>query len=307
MLDRALEDAECSDMNTLARIVSALGPPQAFREMHFRDGRPAEAAVARWRHRGGLVDRSGADTYQLIFNISGGQVVELRSSERTTRQSITAGSVAVVCPGDSGTVEVLGSADTLHFFFSRELMECVSGRGEISAVPDLAFFKPQLQAAAAQVLVALSGAEGQSGFNLDAVVMSIASRFAQPALQPTCPSQGGGLSPGARRRVNTLIDERLADSDSGLSVSELAAAAHLSIHHFIKSFRRSEGMTPYARVMNCRIEKALSLLLRRETRIDQIADQTGFSSAAHFVSTFRKRVGVTPGALRNAAHAFDRT
>jgi hypothetical protein len=38
-----------------------------------------------------FVDLSGADAYQLVFNISSGQVVEVRSREKIVRHSIEAG------------------------------------------------------------------------------------------------------------------------------------------------------------------------------------------------------------------------
>ena len=50
------------------------------------------------------------------------------------------------------------------------------------------------------------------------------------------------------------------------------------------------------------MDLALDSLLQPAARVDWIAGQTGFSSPAHFVSAFRRRLGVTPpGALRNAA------
>ncbi len=85
-------------------------------------------------------------------------------------------------------------------------------------------------------------------------------------------------------------------------LSDLAAVG-LSVHHFIKAFQQCEGETPYARVIACRIDKALTLLLRADSQVNQVAKQTGFSSPYHFVSVFRARVGVTPGAFRDAVHS----
>ncbi len=288
-------------MNTLDQIVNALGPPQAFREIKIPSSSRSQAAVARWRHQGAFINLSGSDDYQLVFNISGGQVVELYSEETIIRRSIRAGSVAIVYPNHPESVKIHGEADALHFFMTRELIESVTGGLKPATLPRLVSCEPQLQAAAAQALVALSQGERHSVIELDAIVVRIASQFAQPDVLPSNFSHGG-LSPGARRRVCALINDQLGDAScSRLSLGELATAANLSVHHFIKAFRRSEGATPYARVTARRINKALTLLLRADARVDQIAEETGFSSPSHFVSTFRKRVGVTPGALRDAA------
>ncbi len=292
-------------MVALDRIANALGPPQVFREINTGHSLRPQAAIARWRHAGGFVDRSSSDTYQLVFNISSGQVVELRSRETTLRKSIVAGDVGVVCPDEPTSIEVFGTADTLHFFFTREWIQSLTGNVETTAEPKLTSFKPQLQAAAAQVLVELDQEKQQSAVTLETVVASIATRFVN-SLLPGSRRSLGGLSPGARRRIRALIGERFSESGlSDVSLTELAAAAGLSVHHFIKAFRVSEGATPYAHLLAHRIEKSLPLLLVGNVHVDQIADNMGFSSASHFVSAFRKYMGVTPGALRDAARNIE--
>ena len=288
-------------MNTLDQIVRTLGPPQVLRTIgnDFR----VQAAVARWRHKGAFVNLSDADTYQLVFNVSGGQIVEVHSRENIVRHSIRAGSIAIVCPNTAESVTIIGQADTLQFFLTKELIESVTGGLKPAAPPQLAKCQPQLQAAAAQALVALDRNRGQNATTLDSIVASIACQLAQSDV-PSAHSSQGGLSPGARRRVSALLDDQMSDAPhSRLSLGKLAATAGLSIHHFIKAFRQSEGETPYARAIARRIDNALTLLLRADTRVDRVADETGFSSPSHFVSAFRRHMGVTPGALRDAAQS----
>ena len=98
------------------------------------------------------------------------------------------------------------------------------------------------------------------------------------------------------------MDQRLrADGCGPLALGELAQAAGLSVHHFVKAFHQTEARTPYAGVLARRVDLALALLLRPQARVDWIAGQTGFSSPALFVSAFRRCLGVTPGAQRDAA------
>jgi AraC family transcriptional regulator len=95
-----------------------------------------------------------------------------------------------------------------------------------------------------------------------------------------------------------LLDRHLS---GGISVPELADAANLSLHHFIKVCRQSEGLTPHALLMQKRIERAIELLLNRRAAVDEVAMLVGFASSSHFVSAFRRLVGVTPASLRRAA------
>ena len=287
-------------MKTLDQIKLALGEPQVSRTI--LSGSRTVAAVARWRHDGALIDLNGSDTYQLVFNISGGQFVELRTEQGcASRRRIEAGSIGLNAPEERTRVNVLGPADTLHILMTPEWIETVSGGANRTGLPDLSRCGTQLQAAAAQALVALERPRRRSLPELDAIVRTLGNRFANPAA-PAREASTGGLSPGARRRVRALMAGRIRDCSQRLPrLEELAAEAGLSMHHFIKSFRRTEGDTPHARLRGLRLAYALDLMLGGNARVDQASDETGFSSPSHFVSVFRRHLGVTPGALRDAA------
>ena len=101
-----------------------------------------------------------------------------------------------------------------------------------------------------------------------------------------------------------MISARLkADPCTAPTLRELADATELSVHHFVKAFSRSEGLTPHAYLNVRRIDRALMLVLSGNERVGDIADAIGFSSPAHFVAAFRKQLGVTPGALRAAVRS----
>jgi AraC family transcriptional regulator len=275
-------------------MAQALGPPEALHAIH-ECGRLV-AAIGRWRHNGACVDINSADAFRLVFNVSGGQVVEIKSRERSLRTSISEGSIGIVGPDTPARVSVTGRADILQIILSQAL---VTGVPETVFLPQTYTRDRQIQAAAAQALVALT--READGVQLNAIVQRVAVRLGRSA-SSSRPRQGG-LSPGAKRRVEALIEERTQSSSNLISLSELASAAGLSIHHFTRAFRRTEGETPYARVISRRVDHALTLLLKTDARVDSISDVTGFSSASHFVSCFRERMGVTPGALRNAVHS----
>ena len=97
-----------------------------------------------------------------------------------------------------------------------------------------------------------------------------------------------------------LLERRLT---AGVSVPELAQAANLSLHHFIKVCRESEGLTPHALLLQKRIERSVELLLTQKAPVEEIALEVGFSSPSHFISTFRRLIGVTPASLRRAARS----
>ena len=284
-------------MTIVERLASALGPPRAFREV--AEGGRFLGAVGRWRHEGAQVDLSGTDTVQVIFNVSGGQQVELRSPAGFFRRTVRAGSINIVASSPATRVTVTGRADTVQIILGRALLASpTTGR-----LLHLSVGEARLQAAGVQALMGLSRSHHDNSRLLEAVVRQVGGWLAAASVISPPSHARGGLSPAARRRVGALLDARLqADGCSPLAVDELAQAAGLSLHHFIKAFRQTEGDTPHAKIVARRLDLALSLLLRANARVDWIAMQTGFYSPAHFVSTFRRHLSITPGALRDAVN-----
>jgi AraC family transcriptional regulator len=113
----------------------------------------------------------------------------------------------------------------------------------------------------------------------------------------------GGLAHRAIRRVEEVISDRLGTAETP-SIAELASSAGLSVHHFIRAFRRSTGYTPHQHVMRRRIECAMNMLRRRECSIAQVSGSLGYASPSHFVASFRRGMGVTPGAYRAAVGSW---
>lgn len=95
-----------------------------------------------------------------------------------------------------------------------------------------------------------------------------------------------------------LIAARLADT---LTVSELAAAVHLSAGYFTELFRAETGESPGRYRSRLRIERARLLLTETETPITTIATDLGYSSPQHFATAFRGDTGKTPSQFRKAA------
>ena len=56
--------------------------------------------------------------------------------------------------------------------------------------------------------------------------------------------------------------------------------------------------------MPIRLDEAAFLLKETDTPIKQIADQLGFSSAAHLTVAFRRALGTTPSAFRHQTNAM---
>ena len=117
---------------------------------------------------------------------------------------------------------------------------------------------------------------------------------ASPVVQMR-PRIRGGLPPRALRRVREFIEMRLEKS---ISIQVLADIAGLSMYHFARAFKQSEGMTPHEYVIHCRVQRAKDLLTASKLPLSEIALASGFSDQSHLARRFREYVGVTPSSYR---------
>lgn len=100
--------------------------------------------------------------------------------------------------------------------------------------------------------------------------------------------------------LSTKIDCPLIDTASipaSGSVKELSRRTGYSNEHFIRTFRRSAGITPYQYILSQRMNEAISLIAQGFS-MDEIAARTGYSSGKSFSSAFKKRFGIPPDVYR---------
>jgi AraC family transcriptional regulator len=108
------------------------------------------------------------------------------------------------------------------------------------------------------------------------------------------PRLDGTLTTATLRQV---IDYVHANLGRPLTLAELAAIAHLSPYHFARQFRATTGLSPYQYVLEQRLAAARQMLATRSLPLAAIAATLGFSDQSHFGSHFKRRYGVSPGAL----------
>jgi AraC-like DNA-binding protein len=78
----------------------------------------------------------------------------------------------------------------------------------------------------------------------------------------------------------------------------VAAVAHVSPAHFIRSFRAVFGETPHRYLQRRRVERSMFLLRETDRSVTDICFDVGFNSLGTFSRTFRDIVGETPSAYR---------
>lgn len=93
--------------------------------------------------------------------------------------------------------------------------------------------------------------------------------------------------------------------DHGLRTSDLAARSGRSVPAFSREFRRIFGALPAQWRKARRLDRARTLLHTRRDAVTGIGLAVGYESTSHFISTFKKQYGVTPGQFRAGLEAAD--
>lgn len=96
-------------------------------------------------------------------------------------------------------------------------------------------------------------------------------------------------------QVTTWALERLSEP---LTVSALAARAHMSVRTFIRRFQEETGVSPAAWILRQRVDLALHLLETSVLPIEQVAQQAGFGTAAALRHNVHLTTGLSPLAYR---------
>jgi AraC family transcriptional regulator len=113
-----------------------------------------------------------------------------------------------------------------------------------------------------------------------------------------------GLGEWQMRKVLVHIEVNLSQR---LQTQDLADLAGISLSHFFRAFRISQGEAPQAYVAARRIERAKQAMRDSERPLCEIALECGLYDQAHFTRMFRRRVGETPCAWRRGQMNRQRT
>ncbi len=95
------------------------------------------------------------------------------------------------------------------------------------------------------------------------------------------------------KKAQSFLKDHYAESD--VSLAQLSRYVGVSPFYLVRLFKRYAGQTPFEFLLNYRVERAKSLL-SREVSLTQVGLDAGFYDQSHFIKSFKRITGVTPGA-----------
>lgn len=104
------------------------------------------------------------------------------------------------------------------------------------------------------------------------------------------------ISPYKLKCVLDYIDDHLGES---VDLDAMAEVAGLSRFYFANIFKRATGRSPYQHLIYRRVARAQTLIAQSELGLADIGQASGFSSPAHFSTSFKRATGQTPRRYRD--------
>jgi len=100
-------------------------------------------------------------------------------------------------------------------------------------------------------------------------------------------------------RLGEVIEYIHARLPDNLTLAELAALVGISHGHFAREFKRLTSESPHAFLLRCRVERARQMIAAGGCELVEVAAACGFADQSHLTRAFKRRLGVTPGVLKN--------
>ena len=266
-------------------------------------GKKSHCRLRQWRDvRADIVQPSLSDHY-LALHLGGPKRVYRRGEGRSCVSEIGLGAVSIISSGAAYVWKTEGPVEYAHLYLPPSRIDSVAvamfdrdPRG-IRLYDKVGVEDGMLTGLLLEMLDVVEGAPEPT--YLEALADAVIARLLRK--HSSMPDRQlrvqYALPPAKLSRILEYMD---ANIDKPVSIESMATVAGLSVHHFSRAFTRTTGMPPHAFLIRKRMELAKYLLRFGGMGIEGVAMRCGYYNASHFSTSFRKEVGMSPRAYRNA-------
>ena len=106
------------------------------------------------------------------------------------------------------------------------------------------------------------------------------------------------VSAGDERRISATLHLLERYFYEAIDLDHLAKVAAMSKYHFLRTFRRIVGVTPYQYLLGIRLRQAALGLATSSKPISAVAFEMGFGDLSTFNERFRFQFGTSPSRYR---------
>lgn len=216
-----------------------------------------------------------------------------------SRKSIRAGNIDITPAGLARHWRYDGETEILVLRIAPSLVESIAAKetrqpaGRVELVVQSGIRDAQIEHLGARFLEELKA----GGLASRTCVQSLANLLAVNLLRHYSTARDPAADSSSKlawhklRQATDYINKNLRDD---LSLGKISETLCMSPCHFAHLFKQTTGLTPHRYVIDCRMEKAKSLLRETNFPVNEIAQMVGYSSQSHFSTVFRQFTGQSP-------------
>jgi AraC family transcriptional regulator len=216
------------------------------------------------------------------------------------REHLVYGDISIFPAGQDESVRWDREIDWIDLFLEPALLEVaepeLNSTTQVEIVGQLKVSDPLIQQMGLALLAELESDALGSRIYAEAMATTLAVHLLRRycARSQTIREYSEGLTKYKLQQAIDYINEYL---NQDLTVAAIANVVQMSPYHFSRLFKQSTGLAPHQYVIQCRVERAKQLLLRRELTIAEVAYRAGFANQSHLNRHFKRLLGVTPRAV----------
>jgi AraC family transcriptional regulator len=292
----------------VARVATPIFLAEAQRELGL--------SAAGWHLTGTGIEREPISHHVLSWHPHAGATMTRVADGVPVRKALRQGCVSLVRASDRVRFAWDSPLDTVHVYIHPEALRRLADDHLIGDVPvqlngffciDEPWLAGYFRMLASEHEGVVDGADATAVAQFlaesEALLLHHLIRCHSSATDVVAPRPGHAsklhpLRPTLMRRIEEHVSTHLSEV---IHLAALAEMAHMSVDHFLRSFRAAAGTTPYQYILGLRLAKASALLRETAKPIAEIALECGFQSASHFSVAFSDRFGTRPSQYRRSA------
>jgi AraC family transcriptional regulator len=245
-------------------------------------------------HYGGYVSTSCP--FGICVSFTGHRRCVVSIAGKYFEEHVDPGCVQIAGAESIGWHVVSGPSDVVEVTATPEVRRCIAEEMGVANMPEQADLHGGrdvlVWTLACRVRSMLRHPDFARGLVCEELIWTLYRHIHATRLGGKAKGRGSGKLDGRRcARVTSYIEEHLEDDT--LSIAGLARVACLSPFHFLRSFKRTLGMTPHQYVHARRLER-IRTALETGTHYAEAAARFGFTHARHFSRAYRLHHGLWP-------------
>lgn len=249
------------------------------------------------------VDLPAIDDVALAYLLNGNGQVEATVDRRPVRADFRPRQFFLAPEGGATAFTLKQSIEVLHIYIRRSVLElyveeAFDGCPTAIILPVFGGCDPFLEQGSLGILRAMRDRPPGHAMYVECLAQALAAHLVQHHSTLTRPPRAlrpDGLTDHRLRRLADYIEANL---DRDLTLGDMAEMSGLSAFYLARTFRAAFGDPPHRYVVRRRIARARELLHATDLPLAEVALACGFAHQSHLSQTFKRAVGVSPGAYR---------